>query len=345
MPPSRAAEPLTGTNHAVPDQAATPKTSQEWFQDLAQDAWRRGQAAMAAGDMDDALRWLERAHRIGPRDAAVALALATVRLRLGAFAEAASLLDDVVGRHDLREAWLTLAVVRRGLADPAGAAVALAQALSRHVLPDEAGIAALADAVAAEAGLPGWCGLRADGHVAAMVPDGAKAKLSVDGMRLAPGARVPDTAAAADVTVGGRALLGSPLAVAQIRRIEGVVAVRDGGLEGWAWHPGDPDADPVLTVRSAAGKALFTLTADDTRMLAPGPLARPRRFHVPASRFARLAGAVRVTGRDGRDLLGSPLTPGAEQSRAADAARAVAALFPAAGRRRHAGGSDAAPTD
>ena len=50
-------------------------------------------------------------------------------------------------------------------------------------------------------------------------------------------------------------------------------------------------------------------------MTACGPLARPRRFSVPAS--ALPPGPVRVLGADGRDLLGSPIDPGLEQRAAA----------------------------
>ena len=76
---------------------------------------------------------------------------------------AAALFAAISAENDVREAWLGLATARRRLGDAAGAAVALAAALRRHV-PDP-GFAALADAIAREAGAPGWCGLSGDGAV------------------------------------------------------------------------------------------------------------------------------------------------------------------------------------
>ena len=302
------------------------KTQLEWFQELAQDSWQRAQACLAANDAAGALPWLERAHRIAPEDAGVALSLASLRLGAGAYAGAASLLEEVTRRHDVREAWLSLAAARRGLRDPEAAVAALQQALSRHVLPERRQLAPLADAIAGEARLPGWCGLGADGRVMLHCPGGAPL-LAADGRSVPARTPLPDGVEWLAATVGGRHLLGSPIAVGRARRVEGVVATRDGGIEGWAWHPGDPDTDPVLTVRGRKGGVL-TIAAHDADMPSLAPLSRPRRFSVPAARLAGLRGPLGVTGRDGRHLMGSPLDPAAELASAARVAGEAARLFP-----------------
>ena len=76
---------------------------------------------------------------------------------------AAALFEEISAESDVREAWLGLATACRRLGDAADAAEALASALRRHV-PDP-GFAALADAIARDAGAPGWCGLASDGEV------------------------------------------------------------------------------------------------------------------------------------------------------------------------------------
>ncbi len=139
--------------------------------------------------------------------------------------------------------------------------------------------------------------------------------------------RLPEGAEWLEATIDGRHLLGSPIALRQARRTEGVVAAQDGGIEGWAWHPADPDTDPVLTVRGHAGVTL-TITATDTDMPALSALARPRRFALPAARLTGLRGPLAVTGRDGQHLMGSPLDPAAELSSAAAIARQAARNFP-----------------
>jgi GT2 family glycosyltransferase/glycosyltransferase involved in cell wall biosynthesis len=86
----------------------------------------------------------------------------------------------------------------------------------------------------------------------------------------------------------------------------GCVSARDGGLVGWAWHPGDPGRDPVLTIKPLKGQECLTVKASDTTVEIQGLLARPRGFAVPELPFR---GPVRVLGSDGKDLLGSPLHP------------------------------------
>jgi len=304
------------------------KTQQEWFQELAEHALRHGQSALAAGSLGEALGWLERAHRIGPGDAGLALALATARLRAGQFDAAAKALAALAQRHDRREIWLSLAAARRGQGDDMGAAEALARAFSGHVLPGQATVRRLADAVAEAAGYPGWCGL-GDDHQPVLNGPRAGCELRVDG-RVHPIWRpVRQGAVRLDVLFDGWAALGSPIDMVALRRVEGVVAVQAGGLEGWAWHPGDPDRDPVLDLRRPDGRLLQQVSAFDTDLPAGGPLARPRRIRVLPDALRHVSGPIHVLGPDGRDLMGSPLEPGAEEAAAAWASRSVSRRFPA----------------
>ena len=316
---------------------APAKTQQEWFQELTQNAWQRGQEALRHAGPAEAVRWLERAHRLAPQDGTISLSLATLWLERGSGREAAELLKELLQQTDLREAWLMLAVCQHRLGWAAAAAEALANALSYHALPANTPLAQLADAIVADRGLPGWCGMDENGLL--VVRQGAKGGVpgvAFDGRSIRPRGRshikVPSQVREISVSLAGRALLGSPIAVGRIRRVEGLVAARDGGLEGWAWHPGDPNTDVTLTIREISGERALQICADDSAMPALNTMARPRRFHVPAAQLAGLSAKLRVFGQDGIDLLGSPLDPGAESRSAAAAALIVARLFPAAGR-------------
>ena len=130
------------------------------------------------------------------------------------------------------------------------------------------------------------------------------------------------------VQVGEQHLLGSPIRIGAIRRLIGYVEARDGGLAGWAWHPGDPDVDPVLRIRPAAGRGALRIvaTAEDVGVQHARALARPRGFAVAADALAGLRGLLHVTGPDGTELMGSPIDPRADQDAAAAAASALAAL-------------------
>lgn len=247
----------------------------------------------AAADPATRLRWLDRAHRLFPADPTLRLALAEACLGRDD-ARAESLLGSLAAEHDTREVWLALAATRFTLGDARGAAEALARTLSRHAMPP--GLEGLAGAIAAAAGAPGWCAMQSDG-----------------GLIWGPVRRAPKVVAKNSktrVALDRNDLLGSPLAPDGLRRVEGFVQeAPDGGLEGWAWLPANPDIDPVLRVLPRRGTAL-RVVADRDASAGEGPLGRRRAFAVPTSTLAGLAGPFRVAGADGRDLLGSPVRIG-----------------------------------
>lgn len=264
---------------------------------LARSAYEAGRASI---DSSERLLWLDRAHRLLPADPTLTLALAEACLGRDD-ARAERLLRGLATAHDAREVWLALAAARRTLGDVSGAAEALVRALSDHALPPA--LAPLADAVALAAGMPGWCGLAADGS------------LLWGPAAIAPDIRSDDTADRIDVRAGGRPLLGSPLAPGALRRVEGFVEVTpDGGLRGWAWLPANPDVDPVLIVHGARGRSFAVAAADADTTGGGGLLARRRRFAVPGSALAHLDGPFRVLDADGRELLGSPIDLAAEDT-------------------------------
>ncbi len=282
-----------------------------------------------AGDGAAAMRWLDRAHRLAPHDGTLTLALATACLRRDNV-RAEALFRTVAEAEDVRAAWLGLAAARLYLGDAAGAADALAEALARHV-PETALLTtrdSLADAVARAAGAAGWCGITGEGRLVARPTTSGTAEIRLDGRRCAGLALPRAWAQAQEVTVrvGGRHLLGSPIQLAAIRHVAGFVEAHEGGLRGWAWHPGDPDTDPALSIRGDNGRGTLRITATDLSVSVQHAvsLARPRGFSIPADALAAISRPLQVLGCDGADLLGSPLDPGAEQTAAAAAATALA---------------------
>ncbi len=281
------------------------------WSDLGSAAWRIGQAEP---DPAEARRWLRRARRIMPNDDMVALSLALACLRGNDPAEALRLFTPIATRLDLAEAWLGAgsAALRTGAADEAAAA--MHAALSRHALGPPAH--SLAAAIAKAVGAPGWCGVDGAGQLQADAP----AQLALDGRPLAPRwtqgtCRIP-SGNSLTASRDGVPLLGSPIDLRAIAAVEGFVAAEAGSLTGWAWHPRDPGRDPALRVTAGDGTVLRLVARqplDD-----PGfgrPLARPRRFHVPAASLPD--GPLQVAGADGRALLGSPIDPGIERRTAA----------------------------
>ena len=230
--------------------------------------------------------------------------------------------------------------------ESADAGMALSHALSRHAVT---AVPQLATSIAEAAQAPGWCALDSTGMVSAqLVRASSRSRLfaSLDDkpipsqfkpdrrcltIQLPPGWR---SGRKLRVTSVGVDLLGSPIELDRITRVEGFVDSLKGDLHGWVWYPNDPDRDPVLSISPHHGRGAIEVEATAH---APGigvelALARPRGFRIPADQLRDFRGLIHVRTPDSRDLIGSPLDPSAERRDAEIASRHVADLFPAPGR-------------
>ena len=301
----------------------------------------RADAAEAEGAFDTAHHLLEQAQRLAPNDRAITMAIGRVRLARGD-PRASEPLELVARLEDLRDAWLLLAAVRHRFGFPQIARDELNALLHRQAPPDGPAFAALIGAVVEATGAPGWCGLVAAGTLRFGLAEGRARRglrVMLDEVRVpvprAGGSiTLPDgwqSAQKLSLTHDGQELIGSPIRPHGIAQVEGFVAARDGGLEGWAWQPGDPDHAPRLRLVGAGGTLPWTADLE-AAVEHPRFGARPRGFRVDAASLAAAGladGAVTVIGGDGRPLYGSPLDPGMERRSAAAAVEQVRQLFPA----------------
>jgi GT2 family glycosyltransferase len=134
-----------------------------------------------------------------------------------------------------------------------------------------------------------------------------------------------------DVRIRDIPLLGSPIQIGAIRRLAGCVEVCDGGIRGWAWHPGDPETAPALTLLDPSGRLLRSFAARDESITIAhtGPLARPRSFLLTRADLPDAPGPVHIRGPDGKDLSGSPLDPFADEAAHVAAALKLGQLYSA----------------
>jgi GT2 family glycosyltransferase len=288
---------------------ATPDTTRlDYERSQAEQAWRNGERA---SDPHEARCWLERAYRFTPSDQNLAFALASACLEAGDPDAALALFEKIAARHPVREVLAGIAACALALGRHGRAREAVGRALSLAA-PDPV-LEALAAAVTGDRA--GWCGVTFAGRVAgAAGPDTA---FYLDGAALAlpPDRHLPEgwrQAQSFRAVAKGRDVLGSPVDLRALTRMEGFAERVPGGIRGWAWHPGAPETDPVLTI--VQDGAAHSLAATDLSVAFRGtvPLARPRGFSARTGRGA----AVRVLGPDGRDLLGSPLGGPARARRA-----------------------------
>ena len=273
----------------------------------ARGAWSKGEALADSGDLAGGLAWLGRAHRIAPSDQNLSFSLACLRLRAGDARGAARLFAQM-SCFDVRECWTGLALASLQLGQVADAVTAVQKGLSAHAV--DTALASVARQTVQAAGLTGWCGVRHDGVLLAEAGGRVSHIMDDCAITLTPGSeggRLPAhwrRASRLAVSVGDVALLGSPIALDVVTRLEGFVERTRKGATGWAWHPAMPDVNPELCVL-IQGRAPENITPDTLVSEVDGtvPLARPRAFHLPAPPCAD----IWVTDAHGRHLLGSPL--------------------------------------
>ncbi|CAH2603367.1 Glycosyltransferase [Rhodovastum atsumiense] len=308
--------------------------------------------ALAHESSEAALRHLEYAQRAAPSDGGIMLAIGLLRLHAGD-PRALEALELLAGQTGSRDVLFQLAQMRRHFSGPDHAAAELHRTLTGNAPPLTVPFCRLAAELSEATGAKGWCGLDNAGvlHIG-----GAAARLRRNGLeilldgqpaRIGPPQKgaVEGTVALAlnepwarkarlEVFARSLPLIGSPIAIGQVTRMEGFVQEAAGGLSGWCWLPGQPELSPRVTLRGAQGKGR------QRSVVAKAPLvdlrgfpfgAQPRGFIFGAEAVAALGGTVHVEGPHGRALYGSPLTPGQMIASARRAAQGVRALFPPGG--------------
>jgi GT2 family glycosyltransferase len=306
-------------------------------------AFDTGLDFLRTGNLPAARAWLDRARRLEPLDASVALALGSVMIRQ-ADPDAVAFHAQILQAAILNEALCGLAGAYWMAGERLQAAETRATSLRLFAQRFTANQVAALNAYAAGAGAVGWCGLTSGQSVVTIyVTDTSCGAVTATQDGTVIWHRRDGESAGAACTIelppgweAGHILkveaergffLGGEISIRDIVRVEGVVASWDGGMEGWAWCPNDPDYMPRLTLRETGGAFIQTVEAANP---AEGlrhwrPLARPRRFAVPTASFAATDRMIDVIGRDGRQVYGAPIDPSAWLRSAAFAARAHAA--------------------
>lgn len=225
----------------------------------------------------DSLFWLRRAQRLAPDDPRITLEIARRELQAGSQNSAAAFekFKSLSETYDTAPAWIGLAIAAQLRSDAAQAAKAIDSLLSRHCLPDEPDFAAFAAHIAGMAGYDGYQAYQPDGTL---------------------------------IREGKGHLLGAQTDQSALTRVEGLVEWHNQGLRGWAVRPAWPDEPPSIVLQDADGHVLPIRCGVPLPADAAAPFLPRYRFKIPAARLARLRPPFSITGADGTQLMGSPLT-------------------------------------
>ncbi|HEX7388509.1 MAG TPA: glycosyltransferase [Acidiphilium sp.] len=314
-------------------------------------ATEKALAALDSSDVRSCLTYLEYAQRLAPSDTAISFALGEMRIVAGD-PRAVEPLELVAERTGWRDAIVHLAIARRHFGDSDGAAAELHRTLAVNAPGTDGAFRTIATGLADETGAPGWCGVDNSGYLTlgggvvraawrdlAFALDGeaiaklAKPRARGRVLRLA----LPEgwnRARHVTVTWRDRPLIGSPVQIQQVTRVEGFVAVTSQGLVGWCWLPGEREFAPPVLVRSSAEPERSLRLVAEALYDGAGEFpdfAAPRGFTAHLDDLVDLPGPLEVRGPFGRVLYGSPVDPAARIGSAERAAAAVATLYPAIG--------------
>ncbi|GBQ06655.1 glycosyltransferase [Saccharibacter floricola] len=303
----------------------SPEDEQRWHKERereVREALERGLAYYEEGELKDSFYWLGRAERLSGDCSNVMLSYAMVALELNYCRICQPRFQLLRERYQLREAafaeiWCLCRQERLQ-----EAARCLGNALSRSFAVK--GISDVAGHLAIQTGRPGWATLSNSGIISIHCAERVQLYLdSYDLGEMDPGPvllsqwndrgpkRLWSDYERLSVTVKGRHVLGSPFDIRTLTRCDGVVTVKDGQLEGWLWHPEEPDFEPKIWINDA-----FSLTPSEERDTVSDdrPLLRPWGFSFPLSSLPDVdKKTVVVRDTHQRLLRGAPLDPQIEQ--------------------------------
>jgi GT2 family glycosyltransferase len=262
----------------------------------------RAKTLAASRDFAGAQLWFARVRRMAPEDQPAAVAYASFLLHSGQYAEARDIFALLAAKFDLPPLWVGLAAAAEALGHNDDAASAIGRALQSGLCSPA--IAAMAQRLAARAGLPGFCGLAAD--LTLIAAPATNLVLRGENGKILRQKRFSPELAEIHVFHQGHELVGSPLSPATAWRIDGIVRRERRRIDGEVWHPGDATRAPHLTVLDRQGGIVARIAADELVETVGGdtPLTVLWRF---AAELPPRTGDVRVVGPNGRDIGGSPL--------------------------------------
>lgn len=287
----------------------------ERIRQSAQSAFMRAQEEKSNGNIPEATRWMDRAHRLAAHNPNITFDLVMLKLKQQQYDDAYALLVPLMKKFDFFEGWLVLAIVLAQQEQFAQAIEYLHHALS-HYCPtqqtwetirgiirrgDEEGCCALIGSLGQV-----WIDNKKQQLLSVFLDDQLILETTDPFFTLPSGWQ---DFAYLYIETAEQSLVGSPIDIQEINCIEGFVESNDDHVNGWLWYPAEPDRVATVTIYDQEGRVDQQLQAAQDFQVATleFPLFRAKQFIVPLEQF--LSGLYDFKDDFGRSLVGSPIDP------------------------------------
>lgn len=287
----------------------------ERIRQSAQSSFLRAQDKKEQGNIAEAARWMDRAHRLASHNPNITFDLVMLKLKQKQYREAYDLLVPLMKKFDFYEGWLVLAILLSHLDDFPQAVQKLQYALSRYCPTDQSW--GMIRHLVQDAGEYGCCALigslgqvwvnNPQHHILSIFLDSELILETKDHFFSLPANW--EMYSFLHIEKEEQPLIGSPIDIQSIIRTEGFVESDGECVTGWLWHPAEPSRRPIVNVYDAQGllcKEIEAVKEFDVANL-EFPLFRAKQFSILLDEFS--LGLYFFKDDYGRNLIGSPINP------------------------------------
>lgn len=287
----------------------------ERIRQSAQFAFVRAQDEKTRGNIHEAARWMDRAHRLAEHNPNITFDLVMLKLKLRQYDDAYILLAPLMKKFDFYEGWLVLAILLAHKKELSQSIERLHYALSRYC-PTNKTWGTIREIIRG-AGKEGCCGLI--GSLGQVWLDNRHRQLVTVFLdndcileTIDPFFSLPtgwEEFSYLHVEITGVPLVGSPIDLQAILRTEGFVESDDRFVKGWLWYPAEPDRIPTVHITDKQGNIHTQLQAIKEFDVATleFPLFRAKQFFIATDDFS--SGLYSFKNDYGQNLIGSPIDP------------------------------------
>ncbi|MDI2111998.1 glycosyltransferase [Commensalibacter nepenthis] len=287
----------------------------ERIRQSAQSAFIRALDEQNKNNIVEAVRWMDRAHRLAEHNPNITFDLVMLLLKQQRYNDAYRLLMPLIKKFDFYQGWVVLAIIHVHRNEFPQAIEAIQYLLSRYC-PAKTSWSTIREIVR-DGGEEGCCGVI--GSLGQVWIDNRKRQtlfVFLDDILILetkdPFFSLPEGwehFSFLSIETQEKPLVGSPIDLQAIIRTEGFVESNDHCVKGWLWYPAEADRVSTIDVYDGQNTLCNQVQAETEFDVATleFPLFKAKQFFIDIKEFS--PGSYSFTDAYGRHLTGSPIDP------------------------------------